>query len=77
MPRYNYYYYDWWSDTNIVIYQSDKEKADNELRNTYGPLYFMECIMYIGQDTTDYEERDKNASIIEQATAGKERSYKQ
>ena len=72
MPRYNYYYYDWWSDTNIVIYQSDKEKADNELRSTYGPLYFMECIMYIGQDTTDYEGRDKNASLIERAKGQKQ-----
>lgn len=72
MSRYNYYYYDWWSDTNIVIYQSDKEKADNELRNTYGPLYFMECIMYIGQDTTDYEGRDKNASITERLKGEKQ-----
>lgn len=67
MARYNYYYYDWWGDVNIVVYQTDKEQADNELRNKYGPLYFMECIMYVGQDTTDYAERDKSASMIEQA----------
>lgn len=33
--------------------------------------------MYIGQDTTDYEERDKSLSIIEQAKAAKYRSNNQ